>query len=121
VFASWVVFFFFAHPMILFVFGPKWEGAVPIFEAFAGLSLAYAIALLPTTAMLAMRRYREIALIRASSVTVFAGTLFFLPGTRTAVSVAWLVQVTWIMQGLVMFLRCRSLLVDSQAPFRGRT
>jgi O-antigen/teichoic acid export membrane protein len=53
-FVNWVVFFFFAHPIILFVFGPKWEGAVPIFEAFAGLSLAYAIALLPTTAMLAV-------------------------------------------------------------------
>ncbi len=118
---NWGVFFFFAHPIILFVFGPKWEDAVPIFKAFASLSLAYAVAFLPTTAMVAVQRYREIALIRVSFAALFVGVLFLLPGTRTPVAIAWLVQATWVLQGLAMFLCCRSLLVGGDVSSVGPT
>jgi len=111
---NWAVFFFWAHPVVLFALGPKWEGAVPVFQAFAGLSLAYMFALLPSALLLSARRYREIALVRVGCVALFAGALFVVPGARSAVSVAWLVQATLLAQGLVLLFRCRSLLVDPQ-------
>jgi O-antigen/teichoic acid export membrane protein len=60
---NWLMFFPFSRHIVLSVFGPQWEGTVPIFRAFAGLSLAYAIAYLPVTAMLAQMRYRGLALL----------------------------------------------------------
>jgi O-antigen/teichoic acid export membrane protein len=115
---NWVAFFFFARPIVLFVFGPRWGEAVPIFQAFAGLSLAYALAYLPVTLLLSAGRYREIALVRACCLSLFAGTLFLLPGTRSAISVAWLVQATWLLQGFVLFFPCRSILVDPQTGLK---
>ena len=109
---NWIAFFFFARPIVLFVFGPRWEEAIPIFQAFAGLSLAYALAYLPVTLLLSAGRYREIAVVRACCLSLFAGTLFLVPGTRSAISVAWLVQATWLLQGLVLLFPCRSILVD---------
>ena len=112
---NWAVFFFFARPVVLFALGPKWEGAVPVFQAFAGLSLAYMFALLPYALLLSARRYREIALVRVCCVALFAAALFVVPGARSAVAVAWLVQATLLVQGLVLLFRCRSLLVDRSA------
>jgi O-antigen/teichoic acid export membrane protein len=109
---NWVVFFFFARPIVLFVFGPKWEGAVPIFQAFASLSLAYAFAYLPVTLLWSVGRYREIALVRVCCLALFAGALFIFPGTRSAISVAWLVQATWLLQGLVLLVPCLFVLAD---------
>jgi O-antigen/teichoic acid export membrane protein len=117
---NWVAFFFFARPIVLFVFGPKWEGAIPIFHAFASLSLAYALAYLPVTLLWSAGRYREIALVRASCLALFAAALFLFPGTRSAISVAWLVQAAWLLQGLVLLVPSLSLLADpqtSQATF----
>lgn len=111
---NWTMLFFFARPVVLFVFGPQWEGSVPIFEAFAGLSLAYAIGFLPTTLMLSARRYREIGLIRIAFVAGFAMTLFLVPGLRSPIAVAWLVQATWLFQGIFLLIRCRKLLADGQ-------
>jgi len=109
---NWAVFFFLAHPIVAFVFGPKWVGSVPVFRAFASLSLAYVFAFLPVTLMLSASRYREIALVRVACVALFAGALFLVPGTWSAVSVAWLVQATWLAQGLALLFFCRPLLVD---------
>jgi PST family polysaccharide transporter len=109
---NWVIFYFFSKQIVPFVFGPKWNGAVPVFEAFASLSIAYAIAYLPITLMLAARRYRELAFVRVVSVALFACALFFVPGTRSATSVAWLVQATWLVQGLALLFPCRSILLD---------
>ena len=111
---NWIVFFFFSHQIVLFFFGPKWEEAVPLFHAFASLSLVYAVTFLPTTLMLSARKYREIALVRVTCVAMFAGALFLVPGARSATSVAWLVQATWLLQGLALLVPCRSLLLDEQ-------
>lgn len=109
---NWIVFYFYSQPIVLFVLGPKWNGAVPIFEAFASLSIAYAFAYLPITLLLSARRYRELALVRVTCVSLFAGALFFLPGARSASSVAWLVQATWLLQGLALLVPCRTLLFN---------
>jgi hypothetical protein len=69
-------------------------------------------ALLPYALLLSARRYREIALVRVCCVALFAAALFVVPGARSAVAVAWLVQATLLVQGLVLLFRCRSLLVD---------
>jgi PST family polysaccharide transporter len=105
---NWVVLFFFSRPIVLFLFGPQWENSVPIFQAFASLSLAYSIMYLPVTAMLAARRYREIGLIRLISVGGFALVLLLSPSRLSATSIAWLLQAVLIIQGLVLSLRARS-------------
>lgn len=112
---NWAAFFFFARPVVRLVFGAKWEGAIPVFQAFAGLSLAYAFALLPVALLLSARRYREIALVRVGCVALFACALFVVPGSRSAVAVAWLVQATLLVQGLILLFPCRSLLVAPSA------
>jgi len=117
-FVNWVTMFFFARPIVLFVFGSQWEGAIPIFEAYASLSLAYACGFLPITLMLSGRRYREIGLIRIVCVGLFASVLFLVPGTRSAVSVAWLVQATWLLQGVALLVAGRFLLVDRHLGLR---
>ena len=109
---NWVVFFYFSRPIVLFVFGPKWEGSVPVFEAFASFSLAYAVGFLPATLMYSAGRYREAAIIRIACVGLFTSALFLVPGLRSVIDVAWLVQATWLLQGLVLLFRGRNLLAD---------
>lgn len=111
---NWIAFFFFARPIVLFVFGAKWENSVPLFQAYASLSLAYAFGFLPTALMLAARRYREIGIIRICCVALFAIALVFMPGTRSAIGVASLVQTTWVLQGLLLLFSGRSLLMGKE-------
>lgn len=111
---NWIAFYFFARPIVLFVFGPKWESAVPLFQAYASLSLAYSFGFLPATLLLSACRYREIGLIRIGCVALFAIALIFVPGTRSAISVAWLVQATWVLQGLLLLFLGRSLLAGTK-------
>ena len=111
-FLNWIAFFFFAHPIVLFVFGPKWESSVPLFQAYASLSLAYTFGFLPAALMLSERRYREIGIVRICCVALFVCALLVVPGTRSAVSVAWLVQATWVLQGLLLLFRGRSILKE---------
>lgn len=111
-FLNWIAFFFFAHPIVLLVFGSKWESSVPLFQAYSSLSLAYTFGFLPTALMLSQRRYREIGIVRICCVALFVSVLLLVPGTRSAVSVAWLVQATWVLQGLLLFFRGRSVLKE---------
>ena len=113
---NWVALFFFADPFVHLVFGSKWIGAAPVFKAFAGLSLAYAISQLPTAAMVAVQGYRQIGVIRFCGLLTFVSVLALLPQLRNLIAIAYLVQMSWVLQGVAMLFCARSLLFVSDPP-----
>jgi O-antigen/teichoic acid export membrane protein len=54
----------FADPIIPWVFGGQWKGAVPFFQAFAPLSLAYSLSSLPSVVLFSQRKFRVLSLSR---------------------------------------------------------
>lgn len=111
---NWTVFFFFSRPVVLLLFGPQWEKSIPVFEAFASLSIAYAVAYLPVTAMYAAGRFSETALVRLGSLAFFAGIAFAFRENLSVTAVAWSIQAVLVVQGLILFVRCRHYLTPSE-------
>jgi O-antigen/teichoic acid export membrane protein len=109
---NWLIFFPFARQIILGVFGPQWESTIPIFRAFASLSLAYAIMYLPITAMLAQGRYRELAVVRACFLVGFVAILLIFRASASPVAVAWLFQLMMVIQGLLLLFFIRTYFLD---------
>jgi O-antigen/teichoic acid export membrane protein len=107
-FLNWLIFFSFADGIVLWVFGPQWRPTVPIFRAFASLSLAYAISYLPITVLLAQMRYRELAIVRVIVLFAFVIILLTLRENFSAISVAWLFQAALVVQGMVLLFLARS-------------
>jgi O-antigen/teichoic acid export membrane protein len=105
---NWVVFFFFSRPIVLFLFGPQWKDSVPIFQAFASLSLAYAIAYLPIAAMYAQKRFREVAITRVCLLFAFVVILVTFRARLSPIMVAWLLQAMFVAQGFVLLFLTRS-------------
>jgi O-antigen/teichoic acid export membrane protein len=104
---NWLLFFTFSREIVLLVFGPQWYPTIPIFRAFASLSLAYAIAYLPITALYAQKRFREVAIVRTSMLFVFVAVLFACRESASAIVVAWLLQGLLIIQGIVLLFLAR--------------
>jgi O-antigen/teichoic acid export membrane protein len=105
---NWLIFFPFAKGIVLSVFGPQWRPTVPVFRAFASLSLAYAISYLPMTVLLAQMRYRELAIVRAIFLFTFVVILVTLHQDFSVIPVAWLLQATLVVQGVVLLFLARS-------------
>jgi len=80
--ANWAVLYFFSDPLVVWIFGAHWAGAIPVFEAFGWLSLAYTLYHLPATLLFSLDAYRSLALVRLGGLLVFA----FLVWTRAATS-----------------------------------
>lgn len=80
--ANWAVLYFFSDPLVVWIFGAHWAGAIPVFEAFGWLSLAYTLYHLPATLLFALDAYRSLALVRLGGLLAFA----FLVWTRAATS-----------------------------------
>ena len=79
---NWLLFFPFAEQIVVWVFGQQWRPTIPVFRAFASLSLANAIAYLPITVLLAQRRYRELDSVRALVLLTFVAILFLKDNLR---------------------------------------
>jgi O-antigen/teichoic acid export membrane protein len=107
---NWAVFYFFSAPLVLLLFGPQWTGAVPAFEAFASLSLAYAISYLPAAIHLATRDYSRLGVVRFAMLLVVVAVLFLFRHSINPVQVAWLIQGALVVQGCVLFLLGRPFL-----------
>jgi PST family polysaccharide transporter len=99
---NWLLFFTFSRQIVLWVFGPQWYPTIPIFRAFASLSLAYAIAYLPITAMYAQKRFREVAIVRTTMLFAFVVVLFACRQSASMIVVAWLLQALLIIQGVAL-------------------
>lgn len=76
--ANWAVWWWFSDPLVVWIFGNQWAGAIECFEAFSWLSLAYGIVYLPSTLLLAKRRYRELALCRLGGLLLLVVLLCYL-------------------------------------------
>jgi len=89
--ANWALWWWFSDPLVVWIFGSQWAGAIECFEAFSWLSLAYGIVYLPSTMLLAKRRYRELALGRLGGLILLIVLLFclYLKGEVTAAHVAY--------------------------------
>lgn len=101
-FLNWIIFFPFARLIVLSVFGPQWHDTIPVFRAFASLSLAYAVSALPMTVLYAQKRYREVAIGRTTALIMFVVILFVRRDSLSITAVAWTLQGVLILQGLIL-------------------
>lgn len=99
---NYILFACFSDPVVPWVFGTQWREAIPLFEAFAPLTLATVAAHLPTTLLLAQKRYTCLAVVRCGTL---AGFLFWAltAGNIEPVSMAYAVQLVMLAQGLGFF------------------
>jgi len=100
--ANFVVWWFFADPLVPFLFGHQWRSAIPVFEAMAPLSLAMSVAYLPTTVAMAKRAYTRLAVVRATTLLGFLGSVWMFSASMDATTMAWLLQLTLFAQGLLI-------------------
>jgi lipopolysaccharide exporter len=80
---NWAVLYFFSDPLVVWVFGSHWAGAIPVFQAFGWLSLAYAAYHLPATVLLAYDAYRALALGRLAGLLGFGLIVWWLSVNST--------------------------------------
>lgn len=66
---------FFSDPLVVWIFGEHWRDAIPTFQAFAWLSLAYALYSVPATFLLTLEDFRSLALGRLIGVFSFVALL----------------------------------------------
>jgi PST family polysaccharide transporter len=107
---NWAVFFFFSRVVVLLLFGPQWEDSIPVFHAFASLSLVYAVSYLPIVLLLASQRFAALGAIRLGSIVTFLTVVFLLRDSLSVTSLAWLLQGILALQGIVLFLLGRPYL-----------
>lgn len=102
-----------AGAVVPFVFGPQWQPAVPAFRWLGWLSLAYVFSNGVSTAMLAQKQFRQLALVRLFGVLVLTAALGLLAwrgAAMTAQAVALAILFSSALVGLPMtFLSLRSL------------
>jgi PST family polysaccharide transporter len=103
-FVNFAIFWWFSDPLVTWIFGPQWESAIPVFEAMATLSVAISIGYLPTAVAIAKRAYSHMAIVRAVTLVAFLAAALMLGSRMTAVSMAWLLQLTLVVQGLLLSL-----------------
>lgn len=100
---NFVLLWFFADPLVPFLFGPQWREAIPVFQAMAPLGLAISFSHLPITFLLAQRRYVTLAIARICVVSSFIIACILRMDHLNAVFMAWLVQIMLFIQGVILF------------------
>jgi O-antigen/teichoic acid export membrane protein len=95
-FAWW----FFADPLVVWIFGEPWRPSIPLFRAFAGFSLCGALFWLPVAILFAHRRFHEVALVRGVGALVFLAIFVFFIHSLSLEAVCWLVQGMLLVQAL---------------------
>lgn len=101
---NFMVWWLFSETLVIFVFGPQWQNAIPVFEAMAPLSLALTIAYLPTTLAMAQRAYATLAIIRVVTFTGFGVSAIWLGPIMSPVLMAYLLQSTLVIQGVTLLI-----------------
>ena len=107
--ANFVLWWFFADPLVPLLFGSQWQSAIPVFEAMAPLSLAISVAYLPTTLAMAQRAYAQLAAVRILTLFGFIIMVLVLNDRMSGVLMAWLLQLTLVAQGVGLALVLRLL------------
>lgn len=110
---NFILWWFFADPLVPLIFGSHWRDAIPVFETFAGLSLAYAIAYLPCAVLLAFKDFMTLALCRIVGLAVMGvvlGVMILNSSRVTASDVAIVFCGMLLLTGMLMLVRAIRLL-----------
>ena len=100
---NFILWWWFSDPLVPWIFGEQWREAIPVFQAFAPLSLVISAAYLPTTLLIARRQYSVLAAIRMGTIFVFAGIALWLGSKLSAERMAYLLQLTLLVQATAFF------------------
>jgi len=99
---NFMVWWFFADPLVPWIFGSQWTEAIPLFRAFASLSFAYAVFYLPTTFLLNQRRYAVLAIVRLVGLCLMIGLLLLPENRGDAVRMAYAVQLSFLIMAAAL-------------------
>jgi O-antigen/teichoic acid export membrane protein len=101
---NWFVWFWFSDPLVVWIFGSHWAGAIPGFQAFSWLSLAYASVYVPATLLLSYRAFRSLALCRIAGLSLFVCMLWWMQANSLIDSrhVAWSFCASLFFMGLLI-------------------
>lgn len=99
---NWAVLYFFSDPLVVWVFGSHWAGAIPAFQAFGWLSLAYAAYHLPVAVLLAHDAYRAVALGRLTGLLGFGLMVWWVSmnSTVSATTIAYSLCLAMMVTGI---------------------
>ena len=99
--ANFFVWWSFSDPLVPWIFGKQWVGAIPVFQALAPLSICYALRDIPSTFLLGQKRFRYFGTINLLSVVLFFGGILFMKGHLTIVTVAYILQLSMAIPGAI--------------------
>jgi len=103
---NWAVLYFFSDPLVVWLFGSHWAGAIPVFQAFGWLSLAYAAYHLPTAVLLAHDAYRALALGRLAGLLGFGLIVLWVSinSTVSATTIAYSLSLALVATGILSII-----------------
>lgn len=102
-FVSFVILFFYADPVIPFVFGEQWRAAIPVFKAFSLVNFFAAFLYVPITLLLAKKEFAVVAMARFLGLTLFVVFAFGMGSSITPEKIAWLFQLALFLPGLILW------------------
>jgi O-antigen/teichoic acid export membrane protein len=91
----------FSDPLVPWIFGEQWIGAIPVFQALAPLSICYALRDIPSTFLLGQKKFRLFGMLNLLSVILFLVGIFLLKDRLSIVNVAWILQLSMAGSGVI--------------------
>lgn len=103
---NWAIWWCFSDPLVVWIFGNQWDGAIPAFQAFSWLSLAYGLLYMPTTLLLAWKQFRTLAVCKCAGLLLLICMLILLEAYQltSAASVAYCFLTVLSVMGLAISL-----------------
>ena len=104
--ANWAVLWWFSDPLVPWLFGEQWRGAIPAFQAFSWLGLAMALHYSPMNFLLANEANAQVAAAKGAGLLVMVVGLAIvaLMGQACAVTVAYAYCVGMAAAGGIMIM-----------------
>ncbi len=105
---NWAVLWWFSDPIVPWLFGRQWTDAIPAFQAFSWLGLAYALQFIPMNFLLANEANRQVAAGKAFGLLALLASLAGLSTmeSTSAVGVAYAFCIGLAAAGIVMAVLC---------------
>jgi len=115
---NWAVLYFLSDPLVVWVFGSHWAGAIPAFQAFGWLSLAYAAYHLPATVLLAHDDYRALAFGRLAGLLCFGLIVWWVSinSTVSASTIAYSLCLAMAVTGIFSIIAGASMRSAYRSP-----
>ena len=101
---NFFVLFWFSEDLVPLIFGDQWRNAIPVFEAFAPMSLVLAVVNLPIAIALSKQRYVEVGISRFASVLIFMLVCLTFQKHINSVTMAILLQCAILIQLPILWI-----------------